>query len=206
MMRKLIILSILLISCINLHKIPNISLTNKYVTYNKVKIKIESKSFDNITLRGFINIIQDSLICFGFWGPLGYKVLSGDYGERFGLKDYHNNRNNSDVLTEIYNKSGIYFNRVCIENLLLARVDSLIQSLNVLNKGVIKLEKHLNKKCQLLTIMKGDRKSCYKLEFFYSNAIPRIIKISYNDLQDQWVAQIEIISISNEKKACDLKI
>ena len=44
MMRKLIILSILLISCINLHKIPNISLTNKYVTYNKVKIKINLKT------------------------------------------------------------------------------------------------------------------------------------------------------------------
>ncbi len=206
MTRKLIILSILLVSCINLHKIPSISLSNKYVTYNKVKVKIESKSFDNIILRGYINIIQDSVLCFGFWGPLGYKVLSGDYGERFRLIDYHNKRDNSGVLTEIYNKSGLYFNRVCIENLLLARVDSLILSLNELNKGVIKLEKRLNKKCQILTIIKGDRKSCYKLEFFYKKAIPKIIKISYNDLQDQWVAQIEIISISNDKKACDLKI
>jgi hypothetical protein len=201
--RTFIIFIFLMYSCSVMHKIPEVSLNGKYVTFDKVKARISSVNYGNITLKGYISIVRDSLLCFNFNGPLGIKGLSGKFCEQFIVKDYYNDRLYSDVLKELILKSGVIFNKVCIENIIFSRLDSLSLQLKKLNGNVIEVNVEELKKRPSLTISNLVKNNSIKFEFFLKRKIPREINIFYNDNKENWEIKIEVISISNQEKKCN---
>ena len=198
-----IVCFILLISCRSSHKVINFSLSNKYVSLNKVKVKIGLKAFESLTLRGNINIVEDSLICFGFWGPLGLKVISGQYGDKFRIVDHYNGNEFPDVRVKLINKSGILFNRKVVEEILRAELDSLSVSLTELNKEILQIGYESKGSKKNFSIVNKIRKSELNLEYSFKRSLLKSIKLRYKDSFESWNVIIEIIDITNEKKKCN---
>jgi hypothetical protein len=194
---------ILLISCRSSQKVINFSLSNKYVSLNKVKVKIGLKAFESLTLRGNISIVEDSLICFGFWGPLGLKVISGHYDDKFRIVDHYNGNDFPDVISKLSNTSGIVFNRKIVEEILRAELDSLSVSLTELNKEMLQIGYELKGSKKNFSIVNKIRKSELNLEYSFKQSLLKSIKLSYKDSFESWNVIIEIIDITNEKKKCN---
>jgi hypothetical protein len=181
----------------------NISFADKYVNLNKVKVKIGLKAFENLTLRGNVIIVEDSLICFGFWGPLGLKAISGQYSDKFKLIDHYNGNEFPDVMGKLINKSGIVFNRKVVEEILRVELDSLSKSLTELNKEILQINYESKGNKKNFSIINKVRKSELNIEYTYRKSFPKYIKLSYKDSFECWNVIIEIIDISNEKKKCN---
>jgi hypothetical protein len=201
--RVFIIFGFLMYSCGALNKVPEVSLNGKYVSLDKVKVRISSGNFGNIALKGYISVVHDSLLCFNFNGPLGFKVLSGKFGEQFVVKDYYNDRLYNDVLKELILKSGIIFNKACIENVILSQVDSLSLQLKKLNASAIEVKTEDLGKKSTLTLLNPVKSNLFKFEFFLKKKMPREINIFYKGSNDEWEVKIEVISLSNLKKKCN---
>jgi len=94
MVKKLFILTLILCACSGINKLPEVSLNEKFVTLDKVKVIVNSQNYGKITLKGNVSIIRDSLLCFSLNGPVWFKALSGKLENHFALKDYFNDKAN----------------------------------------------------------------------------------------------------------------
>ena len=189
-----------------IHKIPEVSLNSKYVVLDKVKMKISSANYGNIVLKGYISIVHDSVLCFNLNGPLGLKVLSGKFSEQFIVKDYYNDRLYTDVLKEMILKSGITFNKICLENIILSRVDSLSSQLKRLNANIVEVKAEEYVKKRTLTIVNPVKNNSFKFDFILKRKLPHEINIFYQGYNENWEVKIEVISISNQEKKCNFVI
>ncbi len=201
--RVFTILSFLMYSCAAIHKVPEVSLSGKYVSLDKVKVRINSGNLGNIALKGYISVVHDSLLCFSFNGPLGFKILSGRFGEQFVVKDYYNDRLYNDILKELILKSGIIFNKACIENVILSKADSLSFQLKKLNGNVIEVRTSEIGRERTLTILNPVKSNLFKFEFLLKKKMPREINIHYKGYDEDWEVKIEVISLSNLEKKCN---
>lgn len=203
MVRVLLIYGFILYSCSAVHKVPEVSLNGKYVSLDRVKMRISSANFGDVNLKGYIRVVHDSSLCFSFNGPLGFKVLSGKFGEQFIVRDYYNDRLYNDVLKDLILKSGIVFNKSCIESIVLSRNDSLSLQLIKLNGTVIDVKTADLGKERTLTLTNRVKGNSFKFEFFLKRKLPREIHIIYQGYNESWTVKIEIISLSNLEKKCN---
>jgi hypothetical protein len=204
MKRHFILAFVLIYSCVGTHKLKNASLTSKFVNFAKVKVKINFNEFENFSLKGNINIVKDSLICFCLWGPMGLKVLSGEFSDQFKIIDHYNGKEVPDIIDKLMEKSGIIFNRKVIETVLLAEVDSLKEVLRNLNKDLLQVDFYdRDNKQKMFKLLNKLKKSEINIEYNYSRSINKFIRISYKDPIGSWNVIIEIIAITNEKKKCN---
>jgi hypothetical protein len=199
LLRCQIFILLLLSSCVQSSKFTNVNLECKYLTFTKVKLRIEDE-IHNITLRGYISVVHDSLICFEMWGPLGYKVLDGQFNDQFIVKDYYNNMYRSDVLSSLINESGVIFNRSCIEDLIYFKIDSVKEKLERYNKGIITIEKKINGTKISLSLLNKAKRDMLKLILNQKKNDQKEIEIKYYGLNKKWLIKMQIISITNEKK------
>jgi hypothetical protein len=129
--------------------------------------------------------------------------LGGKFDEHFMVKDYYNDKLYSDILNELIKKSGIVFNKACIEDVLLCKIDTLSAILSKLNDNKIKIKHREQGKKLSLNIMNNFKNNSYTLEFLRRKKIFSDIKILYQGYDESWDVNIEIISISNVEKKCN---
>jgi hypothetical protein len=203
MVKKLFILTLILCACSGINKLPEVSLNEKFVTLDKVKVIVNSQNYGKITLKGNVSIIRDSLLCFSLNGPVGFKALSGKLENHFALKDYFNDKLYNDIFEELQRKSGLVMNRNCFEYLLLGEVDNLhALMLNLNHEGInIKIEKSGRK--QIFILAKDKLNIEYRFEFSFKRKVLHELGIFYKDSKESWQVYIDIISVSNRQKKCN---
>jgi hypothetical protein len=197
------LLTILLLSSCAIKPNYNFSVNDKYLTYDKVKIKVNSQKLGKVTLKGYISIVKDSSICFKFWGPLGIEVVSGRLDQRFVLKDHFNDVFHEDALQELIDKTGIVFTKRCIENILLANIDSLKMNLATLNNNVITLNDNQRWTNRMLTIENIPRKNSMQFSFNLKSQLLNKVSVIYRDEIDHWSVEIQVLNISGQQKRCN---
>ncbi|MDP4207482.1 MAG: hypothetical protein Q8928_01580 [Bacteroidota bacterium] len=179
------------------------SANDKYVTYDKVKIKVNSQKLGKVTLKGYISIVKDSSICFKFWGPLGIEVVSGRLDQRFVLKDHFNDIFHADALQELIDKTGIVFTKRCVENILLAKIDSLKTDLTTLNNNVITLNDNQRWMNRMLSVENIPRKNLMQFSFNIKSQLLNKVSVIYSDENDHWSVEIQVLNISGQQKRCN---
>jgi hypothetical protein len=199
-MKKWFLIGLILVSCKSTKFAVNFSLLNKPITYEKTKIAIASKTFGNITLSGYISIIQDSILCFKFYGPFSMDVVSGVYSDRFKVRDNYNKILYTDFDQHIYSISGLFINKKIIESLLLGKVSDLQKEILKVNSENFTIN-NSGGRTIILSNTSGDK--IYRIEYTLKNQLPSSVLISYKDTFTSWSANIQNFYISNLTKKCN---
>jgi hypothetical protein len=202
-MKRLIILLLLFSSCVASRNFENVSLNGRYLTYKQVKLKLSTKTFGNVTLKGYISLTLDSSFCFRFYGPFSLEVVSGLFDSEFKVVDHVNNVKHDDALKQLQAKTGIVLNRRVFESLLEGKLGEVKQELENLNGSVLKYRLDDNKPSKELVIQSVARASQFILQCKYSGSIPRLIWIEYNDAIEKWSVQLDVINAGNDRKRCN---
>jgi hypothetical protein len=189
------------LSCSEMKRLPLVSLDSRVITFDKVKVKIISSKYDVIDLRGYVSVFIDSLICFNLNGPLGMKALSGKFDQNFIIKDYYNDKLYNNLLKEIELKSGINFNKECLENFLLCRFDTLSKLLKRENKEFVTIVYEPGSR--ILKVYNRAKDNLLEFEYLFKRKIPKEINILYTGSNENWQVKIEVVSISNIGKKCN---
>lgn len=199
----IIVLCITFSACSGTKNISTFSPNDKHIDFEKTKIKLNSKTFGNITLKGYIYLVKDSLICFKFYGPFSYEVISGLYIDTFKIFDHFNKVKYANVENTIFSQAGVTINRQTLQFLLLGNVGEMKTELLKLNKSIFRIESNISsKKCELLIFIDSEQKFL-KFKFLLVNQIPKSVLISYKDPLTNWSANIQNVNITNHSKKCN---
>lgn len=202
-MKKWCFIVLFFVSCSSSKVAPNFSMLERTITFDKTKISINSKSFGSITLKGYISLIKDSLLCFKFYGPLAYDVLSGVYSDTFKVMDNFNKIKYSTFDTHIFQLSGIVINRNVLEFLMLGKVLEVKREILKLNSNNIQIELNNGPYKRLLMISNTVDHKLYQIQCNLKNQIPASVVIYYKDDLTSWSAEIQNIYITNLTKKCN---
>lgn len=128
-------------SCIHTKYIQSdLPLNYKYINFDKVKITYQNNS-GLYSIKGYIRMKIDSVICFQFWGPLGYEVVKGKFTHNtFTVKT----QNNLDFSKEgIEKKLGVIINNKIVQNFLFGAKENFIKELTQKNPMILISENKL---------------------------------------------------------------
>jgi len=204
MMRKLILIFIVisLVGCNASKKFGEADFHGQYITY-QVKLKLETKSFKNVTLNGYFCLNRDSFLCFKFYGrPFGYEIVSGYFRNELLVFDHYNNILHSDALQQLISTTGIVFDRKIFEDMLTGELPGLKTRLENLNGTVLDI-KMANQRMQSLEIANKPRNARLNLLVNYRGQFPGKIELNYADLMDKWKVVIDILRVTNEQRKCN---
>lgn len=202
MHRLLFIVLIFLVGCTSSRKFAEFDLNSPYIEYSSVKLKLNTKNFENVTLSGFVYLHKDSLICFKLYKTV-FKVVSGFYQCEFKIYDHINNELHSDVIKQLVIKTGMVLNDKVVHSLLIADADRLVSGLKELNGNVIKISSSDNRSKKYVNIANQARRSEIHISFVYQNAIPKTIEMEYMDAVEKWSVAIEILKVNNIQRSCN---
>ena len=202
-MRWILIIGLLISSCVASHNLESVSFNQPYLTYKQVKVKLSTKAFGDVTLKGFISMTHDSSFCFKFYGPLSMEVVSGLFDDEFRIMDHVNNIAHKNALEELQKKTGIVLNRRIFEFLLVGKLGEVKNELETLNGSLLKFQLNDDKSVNELVIQNIARACKLSIECKYSGIIPQKIWIAYNDPSDKWSLRLEVISANNDRKRCN---
>ena len=205
-MRKLLVFFLIIfVSCQATKNLSNFSLNNKYLTFDKVRLHFDSNTIGEISLKGYISIVRDSLICFKFFGPFSYEVVSGLYSSNFSFFDNYNHRSFPDILMLIFQKSGIILDRNVLEFMLTSDLSAFISELEKLNQVNLRVERIEKKSLNEILIFNDVRNSLLKIQFMMKNSFLDKLSIIYKEDVDHWRVDLNVLEVTNNPKNCNFK-
>jgi hypothetical protein len=204
MIRKIgFILVFIVLGCNASRKFGDVDFSSRSILYDKVKVKVSTKTLGDLTLRGYINIYRDSFFCFKFYGPLAYELVSGYCKDKFFAYDHFNDVTHTDVLNELSRATGIVFNRNIFEELLAGNLTDLVKEIKDLNGTVLDIS--TNHLTHSVVFTNTARNSLLSLLVNYRNLIPKEIELKYDGPVDKWTVKIAVLHVSNEQRRCNFE-
>lgn len=175
------VLSLSLICCLLLSCVVNKrNYTGNGVLIDKVKLRINYHG-EVLKAKGRISIFaySDSLVRFRFFGPMGFEVLHGTYGNSL---DYFSNiekQEYDNVEKSIYETYHFRIDRKCFTLFLIGDTEGLRHELSIINKE--------NSEIQILgtdndlSIVNTINSEYFKVSYVLKNFFPKTISISLGD-------------------------
>lgn len=174
-----------------------------YLNYSKVKLKIVSSSFGNYTLKGFINFIKDTSVCFKFYGPLSIEAVEGRLERNLDVKDVYNDRMYSNLLTTIMERDGIRITLRDVQNLFYGNVSFFLDSIQVSNSRSLRIMKDSN--LAKFTLVCLNNKAKYAFIVKKNKTLVKDLVIDYFDGSDFITIDFKVLASNNERRKCNVR-
>lgn len=175
---------------------------NKPVSYNKVRVEMSSNSKGG-GLKGFINIVPDTQICFRLWGPLGYEIGKGYvYPSKILFYNEVDDVLVPDLKAQIENLSGCVVDLRVFQSLLMGNVDGFIAALNNLNTGL--LDAYISKGSRRSTVQISHKVNHSEMNVYFFYRKGRLNNMLIKFKKDKSFSEIsfDFVDISNDRKIC----
>lgn len=187
-------------ACASVKVATTVQLNNRHILFNKVKVKIRLPQGNKYTCNGYISMVKDSLICFRFFGPLSYELVSGKIDQDLEVYDAINKQLYEDGFSLIRSKIGLNMSRGTLQALFLADFSTLKQELSLINP--LKIQYDSTAKSKTLIIEDGNSTHT-RITASLVGQIPRRIVIESKDLTGMYTIELDFLLISNDKRKCN---
>ena len=204
-MKHLLIISlscVVFFSC-KTAKIQSSSQDFTYLNYSKVKLKIVSSSFGNYTLKGFINFIKDTSVCFKFYGPLSIEAVEGRLERNLDVKDVYNDRMYSNLLKTIMERDGIRITLRDVQNLFYGNVSFFLDSIQVSNSRSLRIIKDSNLANFTFVCLNNKAKYAFKVKKI--KTLVKDLVIDYSNGTDFITIDFKVLASNNERRKCNVR-
>jgi hypothetical protein len=192
-----------LLSCVSQKKTP--TLRSDYLTYEKVKIKIKSLTY-NGQLKGYISISNvDTSICFRFFGPLGIPVTEGYLHDSLLLKDLINNKNYFDILNDIKKSTEISLSPKFLFSILSFNDSLMVSEIDHNNRLSIRNGNSFFSGKRFYVIEDRLNKKMVEISFINKKSLPYALIIKYPYLNEFITIEFTILDISSRRKICNFE-
>jgi len=192
---------ILTVSCGHLRQIEKQCINGSSIYFSKVKVTFNSNENRLLTLRGYISILKDSLICFKFFGPLSYEVLSGYIDKnQYRIFDSYNKKLYSSYDSTFSQFNMVRFNEGLFESFILGKRSDFVDYSYSLNKGtIIDTTRLFNNE---LSISDGSNR--LKIKWSRNSFRVTSIDLKYSGGGSYFI-KIDLIAVSRERKDCKFR-
>lgn len=174
-----------------------------YLNFSKVKLKVGSSSFGSYSLKGFINFIKDTSVCFKFYGPLSIEALEGRFDKTLDIKDVYNDRIFTDLLATIYEKDGIRIGLKDVQNLFFGNVSGFLDSIMNSNLHSLSIEKESN--LSRFTLVSKGSKATYTFKIKKRQLYIDELVIDYTNGRDLMTIDFKVLAFNNERRKCNVR-
>jgi hypothetical protein len=170
-----------------------------YLNYDKIKVAINFNN-ESFKLKGYINLIKDSDLCFRFWGFMGYDVCKGHFSDSFYLDDLINNKSYNNYKPNIENSIGLIIDKKVLISMLYGNIQSFSKFFVDLNSGILSISEITNNS---VTFYNSVSKGKIYINYKFKSGVLKNIYLKSDLNGNKLVLNFDIIEISNFRKLCN---